>query len=155
MYSGGERETSQNRGKVKQSKVQRYPWWKNCSRVLRTSYCGDGSPSNRTMTLSTEPRQCRSGIGTSLWMSLSGPARDRTWTRSNISGVTWNRLSPSNLTEHERICREEWEELPKYRCAKPVASKFLNECDISFFYVLANISENLFLLCYYRVLCVD
>jgi hypothetical protein len=30
--------------------------------------------------------------------------------------------SPSNLTELERICREEWETLPKYRCAKLVAS---------------------------------
>ena len=30
--------------------------------------------------------------------------------------------SPSNLTELERICREEWEKLPKYRCAKLVAS---------------------------------
>jgi hypothetical protein len=30
--------------------------------------------------------------------------------------------SPSNLTELERICIEEWEKLPKYRCAKLVAS---------------------------------
>uniref|UniRef100_A0AAZ3R8A6 Uncharacterized protein n=1 Tax=Oncorhynchus tshawytscha TaxID=74940 RepID=A0AAZ3R8A6_ONCTS len=30
--------------------------------------------------------------------------------------------SPSNLTELERICREDWEKLPKYRCAKLVAS---------------------------------
>ena len=30
--------------------------------------------------------------------------------------------SPSNLTELERICREEWEILPKYRCVKLVAS---------------------------------
>ena len=30
--------------------------------------------------------------------------------------------SPSNLTELERICREEWEKLPKYRCAKLVVS---------------------------------
>ena len=30
--------------------------------------------------------------------------------------------SPSNMTELERICREEWEKLPKYRCAKFVAS---------------------------------
>jgi hypothetical protein len=29
---------------------------------------------------------------------------------------------PSNQTELERICREEWEKLPKYRCAKLVAS---------------------------------
>ena len=30
--------------------------------------------------------------------------------------------STSNLTELERICREEWEKLTKYRCAKLVAS---------------------------------
>ena len=29
---------------------------------------------------------------------------------------------PSNLTELERIYREEWEKLPKYRCAMLVAS---------------------------------
>ena len=36
--------------------------------------------------------------------------------------ITVQRHSPSNLTELERICREEWEKLPKYRCAKLVAS---------------------------------
>ena len=30
--------------------------------------------------------------------------------------------SPSNLTELDRIFREEWEKLPKYSCAKLVAS---------------------------------
>jgi hypothetical protein len=30
--------------------------------------------------------------------------------------------SPYNLTYFERICREEWEKLPKYRGAKLVAS---------------------------------
>ena len=30
--------------------------------------------------------------------------------------------SPSNLTELERICRKEWEKLPKYMCAKLVES---------------------------------
>ena len=34
-----------------------------CPRVLRTSDWGKGSPSNRTTTLSTQPRQC---FGTSL-----------------------------------------------------------------------------------------
>uniref|UniRef100_A0AAZ3R1J0 Tc1-like transposase DDE domain-containing protein n=1 Tax=Oncorhynchus tshawytscha TaxID=74940 RepID=A0AAZ3R1J0_ONCTS len=29
---------------------------------------------------------------------------------------------PSNLTNLERICREKWEKLPKYRCNKLVAS---------------------------------
>jgi hypothetical protein len=32
------------------------------------------------------------------------------------------RCSPSNLTELEKICKEEWEKLPKYRCAKLVVS---------------------------------
>jgi hypothetical protein len=30
--------------------------------------------------------------------------------------------TPGVMTELERICREEWEKLPKYRCAKLVAS---------------------------------
>ena len=30
--------------------------------------------------------------------------------------------TPFNLPELERICREEWENLPKYRCANLVAS---------------------------------
>ncbi len=29
---------------------------------------------------------------------------------------------PSNLTELERICKEEWQRIPKYRCEKLVAS---------------------------------
>ena len=36
--------------------------------------------------------------------------------------IAVQRRSPSNLTEFERICRAEWEKLPKYRCAKLVAS---------------------------------
>jgi hypothetical protein len=30
--------------------------------------------------------------------------------------------SPSNLTKLENICSEEWGKIPKYRCAKLVAS---------------------------------
>uniref|UniRef100_A0AAZ3PA41 Tc1-like transposase DDE domain-containing protein n=1 Tax=Oncorhynchus tshawytscha TaxID=74940 RepID=A0AAZ3PA41_ONCTS len=36
--------------------------------------------------------------------------------------IAVQRSYPSNLTELERICSEEWEKLPKYRCAKLVAS---------------------------------
>ena len=36
--------------------------------------------------------------------------------------IAVQRNSPSNLTKLERICREEWNKLPKYRCAKLVAS---------------------------------
>ena len=88
FFKGRERETSQDRGKDERSKVQR-SLMKICSRALRTSDWGEGSPSNRAMTLSTHLRHRRSGFGTSLWMSLSDPARARTWTQSNISGETW------------------------------------------------------------------
>ena len=36
--------------------------------------------------------------------------------------IAVQRRSPSNLTELEIICREEWEKLSKYRYAKLVAS---------------------------------
>ena len=36
--------------------------------------------------------------------------------------IAEERHSPSNLTELEKICREEWGKLPKYRYAKLVAS---------------------------------
>ena len=36
--------------------------------------------------------------------------------------IAVQRHSPTNLTELERISREEWEKLHKYRCAKLVAS---------------------------------
>ena len=80
---------------------------KTCCRALRTSDWCEGSPSNRTTTLSTQPRQRVSGFGTSL----------------NV--LECHKQSPDlNPIEHltERICREEWEKLPKYRCAKLVAS---------------------------------
>ena len=84
--------------------------------VLRTWDLAEGSPSNRTVTLNTQPRQCSSDLGTPLWMSVSGPARALTWTTSKSSGVKWN------LTELERNCSEEWQKIPKSRCAKFVMS---------------------------------
>ena len=36
--------------------------------------------------------------------------------------IAVQRRSPFNLIELERICRADWEKLPKYRCAKIVAS---------------------------------
>ena len=48
-------------GKYERSKVLERSLIKTCSKALRTSDWGEGSPSNRTMTLSTQPRQRRSG----------------------------------------------------------------------------------------------
>jgi hypothetical protein len=50
----------------------KYREMKTCSRVIRTSDWVEGSPSNRT---TTQPRQRKSGFGTSLWMSLGSQAR--------------------------------------------------------------------------------
>ena len=51
------------------------------------------------------------------------------------------RHSQSNRTELERICREEWEKIPKYRGAKLVASYTTRlEAVIVCFYTFANIS---------------
>ena len=80
---------------------------KTWSRVLRTSDWAKGSPSNRTITLSTQPGHYRRGLGTTwedLWRDLK-------------MAVYWR-----SLTGLERICREEWQKIPKSRCAKLVAS---------------------------------
>ncbi len=42
---------------------------KTCSRALWTSNWAESSPSNMTITLSTQSTQYRSGLGTTLWMS--------------------------------------------------------------------------------------
>ena len=152
---------------------------KTCSRELRTSDWGEGFPSNRTMTLSTQPRQRRNGFGTSLWLSQSPDLNqiEHLWRDLKIAV---NRRSPSHLTELESICRIEWEKLPKYRCAELVVSyprrlealiaakgastkywlKSLNTYvnflfHFNIFNKFSKNSENLFLLCRYGVLCED
>ena len=79
---------------------------KTCSRALRTSDWGKGSPSNRKTT--QELLQDKS-LNVLEWPSQSPDL--------NPIEHLWR-----DLTELERIYREEWEKLPKYRCAKLVAS---------------------------------
>jgi hypothetical protein len=76
FFSGRDWETSQDRGKDERSTARSL--MKTRSRALRTSDWVEGSSSNRTTTLSAQPIQHRCGFGTSLSMSLSGPARART-----------------------------------------------------------------------------
>lgn len=55
-----------------------------------TSDWGDGSSLSRTMIPNTEPScQWLNCFRTTLWMSLSGPARAQTGIWLNISGETW------------------------------------------------------------------
>ena len=95
---------------------------KTCSRVLRISDRGESSPSKRTTTLSTQPRQTQEWIRDKSPNVLEWPNQipdlnliEHLWRDLTISV---HQHSPSNLTELKRICREEWEKLPKYRCAK-------------------------------------
>ena len=70
---------------------------------------GEGSPSNRIMTLSTQPRQRRSGFGPNFWISL----------RLEPHQISLER--PQNwCADPHPICREEWEKLTKYRCVQIV-----------------------------------
>uniref|UniRef100_A0AAZ3ST46 Tc1-like transposase DDE domain-containing protein n=1 Tax=Oncorhynchus tshawytscha TaxID=74940 RepID=A0AAZ3ST46_ONCTS len=77
------------------------------------------------LTLRKQRRQCRSGFRTSLndleWPSQSPDLNpiEHLWRDLKVAV---QQPSPSNLTELERICREDWEKLSKYRCAKLVES---------------------------------
>ena len=109
FFSARDLETSQDQGKDEQSKVQRDTWMKSCSRALRTTDWGEGSPSNEAKTLSTQPIQRRSGFETSLnvleWASQSPDLNPIEHLMRDQKHAV-QRRSPSNLTELERICKE-------------------------------------------------
>ena len=75
---------------------------KTWSAALRTSDWAEGSPSNKTMTLSqvTQPRQCRSALRTTLNV-FEWPSQDRTaietwkWQSTDGSHPTWPSLRGS------------------------------------------------------------
>ena len=112
-----------------------------------------------TMTLNTQPGQYRSGFGTTVWMSYSGPARVLTQTHSNISGETWKWLSTdaphptwhslrgatekNGITFHAQVCKA-CHIIPKktpgcnpcqwcFNKALTKGSEYLCQCDISVF----------------------
>jgi hypothetical protein len=87
FYSCRDWETSQGRGKDERRKVERDPWWKPAPERSGPK-TGAKVHLPKGQQLSTQQRQCMSGFGTSLWMSLSGQARAQTWTRTKISGET-------------------------------------------------------------------
>ena len=167
FFSGRDWKTSQDRGKDERSKVQ-----STCSRVLRTSdwftFQQDNKPKHTART-TQEFLNVLELPSQNLYFNTI----EHLWRDLKIA-VQWR--SPSNLTELERICREEWEKLPKYRCAKLVPSnprrledviavkgastkswvKGLNNyANVVFLVKMCYKSKNLFLLCRYGVLCVD
>ena len=100
---------------------------KTCSRALRTSDWGLGSPSNRTTALSIPAKTTQEWLRDKSLNVLEWPSQspdlnpiEHLWSDLKIAV---QQCSPSNLTDLERICREEWEKLHKYRCAKLVESR--------------------------------
>ena len=102
-----------------------------CSTLLRASDWAKGSPSNMTMTLSTQPGQHTSGSGTTLWMcfmaskycSIScGRTTFYIWKQVNLFGQTWfpfifwSRLCSNGLTqvEHSIILAKKSESSSSY-----------------------------------------
>lgn len=102
-----------------------------------------------------------------MWMSLIGPA----WARAPIKclrrevQITVHWPSPSNLSDLERICREEWYTIPASRCAKLLVSypsrfeavtgvKGASTVSFFFFHNVAKLSKILFSLYYYEVLSI-
>ncbi len=101
-------------------------WTKTISRVLRTSDWAEGLPSNKTMTISTQLKITNEWLHNNSVTVLEWPSQspdlnpiEHLW--RDLKMAVHQRL-PSNLTELERICKEEWQRIPKSRCEKLVAS---------------------------------
>ena len=90
---------------------------KTSSRALKTSDWGEDIPYNKT----AQDWLWHKPLNVLKWSSQSLDLNpiEQLW---RVLKMAVLRRSPSSLTELERICREEWEKLPKYRCAKLVAS---------------------------------
>uniref|UniRef100_A0AAZ3R0A5 Tc1-like transposase DDE domain-containing protein n=1 Tax=Oncorhynchus tshawytscha TaxID=74940 RepID=A0AAZ3R0A5_ONCTS len=82
---------------------------KTCSRALRTSDWGDYKHTAKT----TQKWLQDKSLNVLEWPSQSPDLNLIEHLLKNLK-IAVQRCSPSNLTELERICREEWEKLPKY-----------------------------------------
>ena len=143
----------------------------------------EGSPSNRTTTLSTQPRQRRSGFGTSLnvleWPSQSPDLNliEHLLERPKNSCVVTLPIQPDTAwedlqrrmgeTPQIQVChacsvlpKKTWGWNRCQRCFNKVLSKwseYLSKCNISVLHFFIHLLRflNLFLICHYRLLRVD
>lgn len=106
-------ERLQKRREAEQSKMGR---WRDRQKVCFLS---------RPLTLSSQPRKCKGGVGTTLWMSSSGPARAPTWPWSNISGDTLPMIPirPDRSWEDLQIKIAENRQIKPYACKTKLNNK--------------------------------
>uniref|UniRef100_A0AAZ3NX60 Tc1-like transposase DDE domain-containing protein n=1 Tax=Oncorhynchus tshawytscha TaxID=74940 RepID=A0AAZ3NX60_ONCTS len=86
---------------------------------LRLTFQQDNNPKHTVKTI--QERLQDKSLKVLEWLSQSPDLNpiEHLWRDLKIAV---QQRSPSNLIELERICREEWEKLPKYRCGKLVVS---------------------------------
>ncbi len=94
-------------------------------RALRTSDRAESSPSNMTITLRTQPRQCRSGLGTILWTSSSGQPELGLGTNQTSLEKPINGCPPMVSSQPDRA----WDDL-KRRMAKKKKMQICKACCI-------------------------
>jgi hypothetical protein len=95
---------------------------KTCTRALRTSDRGRSFPFQQDNDPKHAAKTTQFGFGTSFWMSLSGPARARTWTPIEH---LWRDLKIA-VQLHPPIqpdrARDDLQRRMGYRCAKLVVA---------------------------------
>ena len=145
----------------------RDPWWKPARSGPQTGVKVHLPTEQRPYAHSLANAGVASGqVSKCPWVAQLKPGLEPDRTSLERLEIAAQRRSPSNLAEFERICREEWEKVPKYKCAKLVVSYprrlGCNRCQRCLNKVLSKGSEylcksdiNLFLLCHYGLLCVD
>ena len=118
FFSGRDLMASQDRGKV-----QRDPWQKPAP-----ERSGPQTGAKVHLPIGQQPSaysQDNAGVASGQvsecpWVAQSDPGLEPDLWRDLKIAV--QQRSPSNLTELERICKEECEKLTKYRCSKLIAS---------------------------------
>ena len=126
FFSGRDWETNQDQGKDEQSKVQREVLEKKLLQSTqdlrlgrRFTFQQDNNTKHTAKTMQEWLRD--KSFNVLKWPSQSPVLNPINHLWRDLK-ITVQLRFPSNLTELERICREEREKPPKYRCAKLVAS---------------------------------